>query len=436
MENWYDNNLSAVSEYPFDFDRYIRERLREIGDLDERRFAKEVLLNGLGKVIQCMEQKYQNLEKRIYEEIEIAASQYETVMTIVEREHFDPVNQTLFPVEEWDLDDMALAEALSDGERIFLGTIFLEADDGRQEKFRKTGVFPGYLREKETEFFVYPAKRYQKAVEDLYQIFQDNHIPWRTIHTGYLDKFYDIYVKAENTADTESKKDLPSWKDAVIRFGEYEGLIRMNKIPLWNIQRLTFDSANFMLPCTDGITYEHEFSLAERDRQGGYLIQCNEDILEIRHEKEKIRIRSSKEIFTGWKALYLNQYPTVRSLDYDAPLLTNHRKDSFIRRYAQKNGRRLMTKSDLFRRIMELDIREFIEITGYEICSATERYPMVPGMDWFVRDELFPLDSRRVLLLKFEEKQPGHYLNGSMVRFAVSQIQSEISEYRCVGVMG
>lgn len=434
MENWYGNNLSAVLEYQFDFDRYIRERLREIEDLDERRFAKEVLLNGLGRMIQCMEQKYQNLEKRIYEEIEIAESQYETVMTIVEREHYDPVNKTLFPIEDSDLDGKALAEKFSDKKMIFLGTIFLEADDKRQKEFEKTGAFPGYLGEKETEFFVCPAKRYQKAVKDLYQIFQDNHIPWRTIHTGYLDKFYDIYVKADNDADKEKGRGLPSWQDALIWFGEYEDLISMNKIPLWNIQRLTFDSANFMLPCMDGITYEHEFSLTEREQQGGYLIEYNEDIMEICHEKEKIRIRSLKETFTGWKVLYLSQHPTIRSLDYDAPLLTNHKKDSFIRRYADKNRQCLMTRADLFRRIMELDIRDFIEVTGYEISSDTERYPVVPGMDWFVRDELFPMDSRRVLLLKFEEKQPGHYLNGSMVRFAVSQIQSEISEYRCVGV--
>ena len=44
MENWKDNNLSAILEYPFDFERYMEERLREIDDLDERKFAKKLLL--------------------------------------------------------------------------------------------------------------------------------------------------------------------------------------------------------------------------------------------------------------------------------------------------------------------------------------------------------------------------------------------------------
>lgn len=56
-------------------------------------------------------------------------------------------------------------------------------------------------------------------------------------------------------------------------------------------------------------------------------------------------------------------------------------------------------------------------------------------MDWFVEDGIFPMGSRQVLVLEFAEKNSGHYLNDSMVRFAVSRIQLEVGEYRCVGVM-
>ncbi len=101
-----------------------------------------------------------------------------------------------------------------------------------------------------------------------------------------------------------------------------------------------------------------------------------------------------------------------------------------------------MTKSDLFRRIMELDIGDYIEVVGYEIGEsmegvlAREAAPVIDGgMDWFVADELFPMESRRILVLQFREKAPGYHLNDSMVRFVISQIQLEISGYRCVGVI-
>lgn len=94
-----------------------------------------------------------------------------------------------------------------------------------------------------------------------------------------------------------------------------------------------------------------------------------------------------------------------------------------------------MTKLDLFRRIMELDIRDFIQVTGYQICEGKETGAILGGMNWFLQDELFPMTGRKLLLLQFEEKQPGHYLNGSMVRFVLSQLQLEISEYCCAGVI-
>ncbi len=55
MRQQNEENIAAILEYPFDFDRYIQENLRKIDDLDERRFAKAALLEGLGEIIKCME---------------------------------------------------------------------------------------------------------------------------------------------------------------------------------------------------------------------------------------------------------------------------------------------------------------------------------------------------------------------------------------------
>lgn len=44
------------------------------------------------------------------------------------------------------------------------------------------------------------------------------------------------------------------------------------------------------------------------------------------------------------------------------------------------------------------------------------------------------MDQRKLLVLEFKEKRPGHFLNKGIIRFVISQMQLEISEYRCVGV--
>lgn len=450
MEHWKDNNLSAIMEYPFDYDRYLETQLRRISDLDERKFAKELLIDGLGNAIRSIEEKYRQLERRVYEELEIADNQYEIVTTIAERSHYDPTNPTLYPVSEEDLTEAPTVPPLSEDGRIRIATIYLEAGEEIQEKFKEAARFTAMLRSnpqgggqggeskepkdsqgaKEIEVYAEPSKRYRDAVETLYQIFQDNHVPWETVNMGHLDKFYDICIDEEEWDGRPISAD-----EAEIDFGTFKEYVRHDVIPLWNLEWRRFDSEDFMVPCINGIYYEHEYLPEDKAEKDGYLVRANEDILEIRHERDRIVIKSLIKTFEAWKALRLIQRETVRSLDYNAPLLTNRKRDSFFRRLASNSRIQLMTKADLFRRIMELDIRDYIEVTGYEICENAEDYPRVEGMNWFVKDELFPMETRKVLLLKFKEKQPGHYLNGSMVRFAVSQTQLETAEYRCVGIL-
>ena len=44
MKEQQEGSKSSVLEYPFDYERYIAEQLREIDDLEERRFAKKFLV--------------------------------------------------------------------------------------------------------------------------------------------------------------------------------------------------------------------------------------------------------------------------------------------------------------------------------------------------------------------------------------------------------
>lgn len=202
---------SSILEYPFDYERYIAEQLREIEDLDERRFAKKILLEGLGAIIRQTEQKYQELEERIYQEMEIPGSHYGIVSTIIQREHFDSTNETLFPVMELDLTPEKYRELLDEEEYLYVGTVYLEADNYGCERFEEHGNFVGKIKgeeEKRTQCYIRRAARYRAATEQLYQIFLDNHISWKTVNTAYLDKFYDIWVSKEELADTDDIVNL------------------------------------------------------------------------------------------------------------------------------------------------------------------------------------------------------------------------------------
>jgi len=440
MKNWKENNLSGMEEYPFDFRRYIEERLREIDDLGERSFTKEVLLTGLGKAIQITEEKYQALERRIYEELELQGSQFEVVTTVVRREHYDAINQTLFPVLEADLQEQKLSEVLSSEQAMYAGTVFLKISEAELMSWRPERRFVAFWEYQDqvenVTISVRPAKRYRQEVERLYQMFQDNQIAWETIHVGHLERFFDVYIETVSLPERISKKSSTQilLSELDIQWGDAKTKVELGMIPLWNIERLSFDSEKFKEATIDGSYYAHDINIKDWAETDGYLIEKNEEILEIRHERKKIVIKSPKEEFRNWTVLHFTQKKTVRSLDYQEALLTNHKRDTFLGRFSAGSGVRLMTKADLFRRIMDLDIREYIKVVGYEISEALPAIPEAESMNWFIPEGLIPFNHRRFLSLQFETIQPEHYLTGSMINFVISQLQMELMEYYLVGV--
>ena len=80
-----------------DLRQHIRKRLAEIDDLEERKAAKEILLEGLIPVFEHMEKRYLNLENQIRREIHVSNEKYAVAMTVIEAENYDPINGTLYP---------------------------------------------------------------------------------------------------------------------------------------------------------------------------------------------------------------------------------------------------------------------------------------------------------------------------------------------------
>ncbi len=71
---------------------------------------------------------------------------------------------------------------------LFGKQFFWIRDDAGQQKFAALQFFGKVKRAGNSGFAVY-SKRYQEAVETLYKVFQDNRIPWQTVHTGIWISF-------------------------------------------------------------------------------------------------------------------------------------------------------------------------------------------------------------------------------------------------------
>lgn len=410
--------ISMMINQSFDMDTYVKQRIAEISDADERGFAKEVLLKGLLPAFQLMNERYRELENRVMREVEVKSSRFVVMTTLIRRKDYDPTNSTWFPVCE---DDVGENETVH--QRIFFG-----GNEMEKRMFEAKGC----LNATDTSGNIHRvgirrAEDYRKAVEALYNIFVYNRIPWSTVNTGDLDRFYEIYP----LDDTES---MAGWS---VSYEEWEDRVCTDYIALWNIEKFYFSCMKFMVPCLDGKYYEHELNLEDYDADSGYMVENNEDILSVRYENRKIIMTSAKENFEKWCAYRFGSRIDIDSYGYNHKILGNRRKEQFADYLATRYGQGIHSRTEIFRIVESLDVGEYIKLADCSIQEQEKEGSFLADMNWFIREEIFPLDTRRILELQFIRQNNGgdDYYAEDMLRYVVSQIQLLLDEYKCVGVL-
>lgn len=426
-------------EYPFDFESYIQERLRGIDDLDERIFAKMVLEEGLLNVIRVTEDKYQRLEKRVFDEIENKGLKYAVYTTICDRNVYDPINEFLFQMvvepEEKVQNIGELKKLLDDGKKPEALNFYFSADYSKVKCLKESDkLFSGTILTKEgpvaATFSIQFDDRYMKEVERLYHLYRCNEIPWVTINCAYLMRFFRVQLE---TIDEETSSASPI-TGYHIDFGELEPFIQYNCIPLWNVRKILVKSADFMIPCIDIKAWDHKISLENTGLQNVYLIEPNDVIIDCRRESAQMVITTSVQELPSMDMFMVAQKGPALPLKYTYPVFSNAKKDSFIKRYTEHTGIKLCTRAELVRRIRELEDSDYVEFLGDAVVESGYRSGIY-NMNPFLSDEWADPNSRRILLLRFKAKNEQRALCEDIVSFIVSEIQLTFDEYRCEGML-
>lgn len=405
-----------------DLQQHIRKRLTEIDDLDERRTAREILLEGLVPIFELMEKRYQDLEDQICREIEVPSEKYAVYMTVIKREDYDPINGTLYPVVP---DVLAESSNEQDHQEEMPYIIYFSGSYDEREAFEKTGEYQAFDEGGEAYTVkVRKAECYQQAVRDLYQVFVYNRIGWTTVNTGYADRFYEVY------SDTET--DISS---LTIDFGNHGTQIQNDMLLLWNIEKFTFQCHKFMIPCIDEKYYEHELDLKNYDPESGYMLGINEDVLKVRYEKDKIIMTSLKESFQDWEAYRFSGKIDTSSRGYTYELLDNTRKSSFFNNYRESHESTISSRTELFWMVQSFENNGYVSLEDCEVLEKEPQNCLAGDMNPFLGNTVFPMETRKILALYFGRKGQKTNFCEDMVRFFVSQIQMSVCEYKCVGIL-
>ncbi len=402
-----------MPDQDFDMEAYVKQRLAEIADTDERGVAREVLLKGLLPAMQVMEERYRELEERVRREVEIPGSRYAVYTLAVRRHDYDSTNRSWFPVCRQDIQDGAVCRR-----------IYFRGNEAQKRVFEKAAHFSATDREGNTRRIgIRRSGDYRMAMESLYRLFVYNRVSWRTVNTGDLERFYDVYPLDE-------EGDMEGWS---LSFGEWEGLINQDYILLWNLEQFTFQCMKFMVPCLDGKYYEHELNLEDYDSDSGYMVEGNEDILSIRHENDRILMTSFKETFENWHACRFSGHLDMESHGYDGRVLGNARVESFADHLTERYGQGIHSRTEIFRIVEGLGVEEWVKLEECRIREREQAGCFQADMNWFIKEELFPMETRRVLELTFERQGAEEACAEDMLRYVVSQVQLLLDEYKCVG---
>lgn len=440
MEKEVRPDYERLFEAPFDFAAYIETRLRDISNLEERRFAKTILEDCLLKGIQQTETKYERLERRIYDEFECKDSKFVIYTTIIPREVYDPIGDFLYPICPEDLppdqyDTGVFLEKLENKDSVWVSRVFAECGHDLCKELPKRR-FQGKLllddgRELGGTFLLCPDSRYIESIRLFYELYCNNGITWTTINSAYLEKCFSLELeRLEHPLAAQDKVVGFS-----LEFGELSDVLHYNFLPLWNVEKLSVDSADFMVPCVDSVGWEHKVSVVELGVQNEYLIYVTDAIRSFRREKNDIIILTDGQKMPELTVYKIAQPNGKLPAGYDRPLLNNSKKDCFTRRYTAHCNKSLLTRVELLRRIHELDFEQFLEFQGVEFVEADHFISQAYSMNPFVNDEIVDKKSKRILLFTFRKLEENGYLNGDILSFLISQLQLSFNEYRCEGVL-
>jgi len=443
-------------EQAFDFEAYMENRLLAIEDLGERMFARQFLVPALRQIMHESERSFQRLEDRVYAEIPMTNDKHHVYMTVVQRERYDITNGAWFPLLADDEKPWGDRKVLANTEKSnYIDRVFYCGDGEALDQIAEAGPFSGTVQTKagtlSAQFRLVPTERYQEQVEHMYRLFRANGLRWTTLNCGYLLRFFDVQL-----VEVEGGRSENEILDYTVSFGPLEDRLLRDRIPVWNVQKILYDSKQFTVPVINSAHHEHIFPADVFGEEHGYLLEGNEDILSLRHTEDQIVIITAKETFKKWVAYQVIYRPPSKLSAFELPILHNAPKDSFVTRYMAHDGRaELYSKLEITRQVEQYDLMGLLVLQDVTLIhdavdpfdpahmstmniapaeDLDQAYLNLRHLNWFIQDDWRNLLEQKVLLFHFRSVNP-HFLQYDLLCFFISQLQQQFNEYRCEAVL-
>ena len=423
----------------------IREKLSNMEDLEQRGKLKKVLKEVFMPLVEHQDMMQARLEKRVFDEVEDETGDYNIYATLIPRNKLKLLDDLLFPIleedeEESGYESQEILEQLREGEDVIVSKFFLKLDQAQiQSLVDGDRVFNGTIVTEERDYHIKVKLDYNtdylEKEKELYNIFLENRVKWRTINNPYIRKFFNVVISSYE----DGVEELTEFEELNFNLEELESSMYTKYIPVWNIKEIYQDGEGFPMPAQDKIHYDHEVVLENLGFEHGYLVIPDEDneLISVKKIKDqtgdKLVITSDNEQSVEWKILKVIQKAEPWNEDFEFELLTNQKKDEFMNKLMQKNYKSIKTFAEINRLAKSFQISDRIKLEEIEILAETPEHDYSYDFNYFIEDEIRLNSLKETMLLKFVGAQLD-YLKYDLLSFVISEIQMYFPEYLCKGV--
>ncbi|MBQ9442528.1 MAG: hypothetical protein IJU55_05920 [Selenomonadaceae bacterium] len=426
----------GIFDSDFDIEDYIRKKIPELDELNNRELFKSIVGNLTLELYKHVKEEYEALEERVFSEAPKAENLPNLITCVVSQDEYDVTDDFMRPMFDDDLaqvkiDAQEMIQAVNTGHEFFLYTCMIQADYFELKKMLETkrtfvGTIENEYGETPAEFILKPNERYRKKAEELYNIAKLNFIPWRSINIPYLYKLFDVYV-----VKIEEWDDQLEVKKVTIEFDEFSEKLFPKPLPLWNIKEVVIKANSYPQPAVDRKYFEHYLYKAQFTEGHEYLLKNADTVIRnIRREDGDVYIICDKDLPGDWN--FYEFIPEPNPKNYELPLMSNEKDNSFSRDILEYFGQRIKTRTELVRFLQSFKCSEYLSFADAKITTKPpeiETYSTEKFIDYEFRTGDRPL----AFEISFRPKDEDFYLNRDIMSFFTTALQHLFPEYLCIG---
>ena len=396
-----------------------------------QKFFKENILENFEEIEKYLEQRINIIEKKVEETLNTEKKNLDICMTVMNEEEYRLNDGVFSPVDMVDFSDKTKKginiRNIITKKNMVVQTVYMELSD-EEIKNLENRKFNSYI-EKNGEKFpvkirIEKNKKYDEKIQELYYLFQKNGREWKTINSFYNDNFYDIIL------DEFEKEyiDLQDIQNFEYDLEEMEIKAKKNVFLVWNINRISVQSEDFVQPDEERIVYKYRL---DYNQNRNILINSSNNkpfFLVYRDEAENINVLSNEKQDLIWEVWEFMDFSNIK---YEKELDFKIYSNAQINERIVNLNNKIRTKVELNRFLNSYRIFEGLKVDKIypEIFNGT-KYLKLKKLNEFIKFD-FDLDERlkQGVTLKIKNNNIPKEEFVKLMSFFVSELEYSYPQY-------